>query len=62
MVINELESEQNSPPAGIPTCGNFAWSLESFNEKLRGSGERKTSVIIWEIIVFAMFSIIVYTL
>ena len=38
VVINELESEQNTPPAGMPTCGSFEWSVEGFNEKLRGNG------------------------
>ena len=34
LVINELESQQNPPPAGMPTCGNFYWTVEEFNLKI----------------------------
>ena len=57
LVINELESQQNSPPARMPMCGNFSWSVESFNEKLNGSGGR-VGFQVWEMILFAVFSMI----
>jgi hypothetical protein len=57
LVINELESQQNSPPAGMPLCGNFSWSVENFKEKLYGSGGR-VGFQVWEMILFAVFSMI----
>lgn len=34
MVINEAEVQQNPPPDGMRTCGNFTWGVTDFNEKL----------------------------
>ena len=35
MVINEAQMQQNPPPDGMRTCGNFVWNVSDFNEKLR---------------------------
>ena len=35
MIINEAQMQQNPPPEGIPRCGNFNWTVNDFNEKLR---------------------------
>ena len=37
LVINEVPSKQNPPPQGFPTCGDFDWSVEEFNQRLSGS-------------------------
>ena len=34
MVINEARMQQNPPPNGMRTCGNFNWEVMDFNEKL----------------------------
>lgn len=36
LVINELRSDQNPPPEGMPDCGDFTWTVKQFNEKLKG--------------------------
>ena len=44
VVINETEAEQNPPPDGMPTCGNFQWTVEEFTEKQKFSpNENKQS-------------------
>ena len=35
LVINELGSQQNPPPDGMSTCGNFNWTVRQFNNKLK---------------------------
>ena len=48
MIINEAEVQQNPPPNGMRTCGNFNWTVNNFNERLqfdpaRGSAKYKIS-------------------
>ena len=33
-IINEAPDDQNPPPEGLATCGNFEWSVEDFDKKL----------------------------
>ena len=35
LVINEAQAEQNPPPDGMRSCGNFSWNIEEFNQKLK---------------------------
>lgn len=30
LVLNEVESMQNSPPTGLQSCGNFSWTVDDF--------------------------------
>ena len=34
MIVAVDPDRQNPPPEGLRTCGNFAWSLDEFNDKL----------------------------
>ena len=38
LVVNERNKEQNPAPDGMPTCGNFDWSVDAFREKLNNPG------------------------
>lgn len=53
VVINELESEQNSPPTGIPTCGNFKWDVADFNDKIKDDARAVKCFSPWMIFLLA---------
>ena len=69
VVINELQYDQNPPPGGMSTCGNFNWTVKEFNDKLKfihgsdGSGRRRNIIIVVSIvigtIVFGVLSCVV---
>ena len=62
VVINEVQSEQNPPPDGFPTCGNFNWTVEEFNEKLEFSDEAMGLDIGWKMfMVVALIGIATYS-
>ena len=48
LVINEAQAQQNPPPDGMRSCGNFTWSVEEFNEK-QNFDPNKKSFAIWKI-------------
>ena len=50
LVINEAQAQQNPPPDGMRSCGNFTWSVEEFNEKHKFDPD-KQGFAIWKIIV-----------
>lgn len=58
LVINEAQAQQNPPPNGMRTCGNFTWTVEEFNKKLQfnpdNTSERFTpQFAVWKIIMIA---------
>lgn len=55
LVINEAQAQQNPPPDGMRTCGNFTWTVEEFNQKLQFDPDERTSerFAVWKIIVIA---------
>ena len=56
LVMNEAQEQQNPPPDGMRSCGNFTWSVEEFNEKLKFNPEKKSSAGLstWAIIGIAV--------
>ena len=62
LVVNEAQAEQNPPPDGMRSCGNFTWSVEEFKEKLKFNPEHKnrgsTDFAVWKISVIAVVGII----
>ena len=57
LVVNEahVQAQQNPPPDGMRTCGNFTWTVEGFNQKLQFNPDEHTSerFAVWKIIVIA---------
>ena len=53
LVINEVPSKQNPPPKGFPTCGDFGWSVEEFNQRLAGSAATRALLSVMILSVFA---------
>lgn len=56
LVINEAQAQQNPPPNGMRSCGNFTWSVEQFNEKLKFNPEEKDleEFAVWKISAIAV--------
>ena len=54
LVINEVESRQNPPPDGLPTCGNFQWTVEEF--------ERLSSAPSYEVLLSSVMTCIVISI
>ena len=51
LVINEAQAQQNPPPGGMRSCGNFTWSVEAFNQKIKFDPDEKHSegFAVWKI-------------
>ena len=46
MIIAVEPKRKNPPPDGLPTCGNFTWTLEEFNKKMEyNPGHPKTASV-----------------
>ena len=59
LVINELQAKQNPPPDGLPTCGDFNWTTEEFNKKLKfvaGGGCGLGGLTSWKILVIVVLA------
>lgn len=58
LVINEAQAEQNPPPHGMRSCGNFTWSIEEFNQKLKfnpdSEGHGSEGFSVWKIAAIAV--------
>ena len=51
LVINEAQEQQNPPPDGMRTCGNFMWSLDAFNKKLQFNPDEQAPILSLEAII-----------
>ena len=54
LVINEVNSMQNSPPDGLTTCGSFNWSVEEFERLRAGSKAFKLAEVQTLVLLVAM--------
>ena len=58
LVINEAQAQQNPPPDGMRSCGNFTWTVEEFNRKEKFNPEQSSqssnSFEVWKISVIAV--------
>ena len=56
LVINEAQAEQNPPPDGMRSCGNFSWNIDEFNQKLKFNPDAQGSEEFsnWKIIAIAV--------
>ena len=54
LVINELQDRQNPPPDGLPTCGDFTWDINEFNQKVTFNG--LGGLVGWKIYLILVFA------
>ena len=43
LVVNEAQAQQNPPPEGMRSCGNFTWTVAEFNKKVQFNPEEQGS-------------------
>jgi len=49
--VAEFLAQQNPPPDGMRTCGNFMWSLDAFNKKLQFNPDEQAPLLSLEAII-----------
>ena len=43
LVVDEAQAQQNPPPKGMRSCGNFTWTIAEFNQKLNFNPDEQES-------------------